>query len=77
MQFSLPDNSNPKRREKCVTNFSNSQKVTAFCRSYHRFSCELSLETFLWLIAIVFFEGYSGVNVMRITMERVVKRRTE
>ena len=26
MQFSSPDNSNPKRREKCVTNFLDGQK---------------------------------------------------
>ena len=33
MQFSLPNKSNPKRREKCVTNFRILQKkVTTFCK---------------------------------------------
>ena len=36
MQFSLPDNSNPKRREKRVTNFSNSQKGYDFLRNHLR-----------------------------------------
>ena len=76
MQFSLPDNSNPKRGEPGVTNFSNSQKkVTTFCGSYHRFSCELSLETFLWLIVIVFFEAHSGAYVMRITAQKSRKEK--
>ena len=55
MQFYSPQQSNPKRREPSVTNFSNSQKkVTTFFGSYLRFSYELNLGTFLWLIAIVF-----------------------
>ena len=33
MQFSSPNKSNAKRREKCVTNFSNSQKGYDFLRN--------------------------------------------
>ena len=44
MQFSLPDNSNPKRREKCVTNFSNSQKrLRLFAESL---ACSMDKSTF-------------------------------
>ena len=56
MQFFSRSKSNPKRREHGVTNFSLSQKMLRILRrSYLRFSYELILGTFLWLIAIAFW----------------------